>query len=268
MKKLYILIIGMAFMASSAFAQVDYTPTNTGTRSYEKWGDKREIAKVVLTHADGSVDEFALDATQRTQEYVDATALKTFLVLPEEEVTISIVFAHNSSWVHHYVYIDKDSDGFTAEINRNGYTPEGDLVAYSFYNNGSDSDNPGCNSNGDALVDNDRSLPAIPSFTVTDMEGVYRMRIKQDWCNIDPMGDSDGKFPNAAVPNLTDFQANGGQIIDVMLQVTNPEPEVSSIESVSLENVNVACYDLTGRPVKEITAPGIYIINGKKTVVK
>ena len=43
----------------------------------------------------------------------------------------------------------------------------------------------------------------------------------------------------------------------------------TAIEEVKTENGEVkAIYDLTGRRVEEITAPGIYIVNGKKTLVK
>ena len=42
----------------------------------------------------------------------------------------------------------------------------------------------------------------------------------------------------------------------------------TSIEEVEVENAVKAIYDLTGRKVNEIAAPGIYIVNGKKVLVK
>lgn len=42
----------------------------------------------------------------------------------------------------------------------------------------------------------------------------------------------------------------------------------TAIEGVEVENVEKVIYDLTGRRVKEIAAPGIYIVNGKKVLVK
>ena len=42
----------------------------------------------------------------------------------------------------------------------------------------------------------------------------------------------------------------------------------TAIENVEVENEVKAIYDLTGRKVNEITAPGIYIVNGVKRVVR
>ena len=42
----------------------------------------------------------------------------------------------------------------------------------------------------------------------------------------------------------------------------------TAIEDVECEEKETVIYDLQGRRIKEITAPGIYVINGKKTIVK
>ena len=45
-------------------------------------------------------------------------------------------------------------------------------------------------------------------------------------------------------------------------------PGTTAIENVEVENTVKVIYDLTGRRVEAITAPGIYIVNGKKVLVK
>ena len=46
------------------------------------------------------------------------------------------------------------------------------------------------------------------------------------------------------------------------------EGATTAIENVEVENTVKAIFDLTGRQVEAITAPGIYIVNGKKVLVK
>ena len=80
------------------------------------------------------------------------------------------------------------------------------------------------------------------------------MRFKTDWSNIDPAGDADGKFD--------DFKQNGGQIIDVLLEVIAPD----GIEAINGENKAASIYDLTGRKLNAEPAKGIYIKNNKKVI--
>ena len=179
---------------------------------------------------------------------------------PGEEVAMEINIG-NASWIHSYVYIDVDGDGFTAGIAADGYTPTEDLMSYSFYNNGGTSDDSGKNSAGTNFTGNSRSTVYLPRFVVPEEPGVYRMRVKIDWCNIDPAGDNDGKFG--------DFMANGGQIVDFMIEVADPDAP-AGIEEVeeTLSPVFEGIYDLQGRKLDEITKTGIYIVNGKKVFIK
>ena len=45
-------------------------------------------------------------------------------------------------------------------------------------------------------------------------------------------------------------------------------PDTTGVEDVVVENEVKTIFDLTGRKVESITAPGIYIVNGKKVLVK
>ena len=56
-----------------------------------------------------------------------------------------------------------------------------------------------------------------------------------------------------------------GQIINV---VFGEEDAVTNIDNITVENGASVIYDLTGRKVDAITTAGIYIVNGKKVLVK
>ncbi|MBQ3187807.1 MAG: hypothetical protein IJB60_00005 [Bacteroidaceae bacterium] len=228
-----------------------YTPSNTGTKT----NTGRNVTAVSLSSPTYGANTYSLESSEQRSDYVDATEKVTFKVQTGETVTASVTTS--GEWIHHYVYIDTDADGFDYGIESgSSYAPTGDLYAYSFYNNNSSSDESGWNSVGNVITGNNRSKPSVPSFTAPATAGTYRMRFKQDWSNIDPMGDADGKFG--------DFKANGGQIIDVMLEVVWPV----GIESIEADSKVKGIYDLTGRKLESISTPGIYIVDGKKTLVK
>jgi hypothetical protein len=231
---------------------VDYTPTNTGTRNYAE----RNIDAVTFTSAQYGDVRYELTANEVVSEYLDLTGTLEFQAAPGEQV--SVTFDTDGSWINHYIYIDADYNGFTASIeNGSNWRPAGDLVSYSFYNNGGSSDASGWNSDGQTVSGNDRSYPVLPSFEVPAKPGRYRLRLKQDWCSIDPDGDSDSNFGGT-------FSNYGGQIIDVILRVSDP----TGIENVVPESGEKVIYDIQGRRLDEITKQGIYIVNGKKVLVK
>ena len=230
-----------------------YAPRHTGTKER----NDRNITAVKVTGWLGE-QVYSLTATEQSQDFTDATAVATFKAVAGEELTP--VVEHAGEWVHHAVYVDYDADGFTSGIEEGSeWKPAGDLVSYCFYNNGGSSDEYGYNSVGTSIAGMDRHMPKLPVFTAPTVPGTYRVRFVQDWCSIDPAGDADGKFG--------DFKANGGQIVDVLLEVG----EYTGINGVSVEDLNDV-YTLDGRKVAvkagQKLNKGLYIVGGKKVFVK
>ena len=107
--------------------------------------------------------------------------------------TIRVKCSYMGSWMHSFVYVDLDDDGkFSVDADHN------ELLAY---NNTS--------SNGFGVT-HKVTLPA------TLGPGIYRMRVKVDWESTDPAG-------NASDDNH--ILNNGGGIIDVLLNVYDPDSE-------------------------------------------
>ena len=228
---------------------VNYTPDFTGPKTRPANVGTRNITSVSLGE-----NTYSLLTPEQSSCYVDATETVTFIV--EAGATVKATVAYQGEWMHHAVFIDFDGDGFTSGLEEGSeWKPAGDLVAYSFYNNGGSSDEYGYNSVGTYMSGMDRHVPEIPEFAVPTTPGTYRIRFVQDWCSINPNGDKDGKFG--------DFMDNGGQIVDVTLVVTEPTG-IENIENVEVKTI----YDLTGRKIETITKAGIYIVNGKKVLVK
>lgn len=128
-----------------------------------------------------------------------------FLAKPGETVTPTIDW--KGEWMHGYAYLDKDDNGkFDVDYTNSGVTNARDLVSYSYYK---DKNSAGSRASGDCGV-------GLPSFEIdNDMKpGIYRMRYKVDWDNVDPGG-------STATGNL--ITGNGGALIDVLVNIHNDE---------------------------------------------
>ena len=184
-------------------AQVDYTPNHTGAKS----NTNRLVGSISVGN-----DTYTMPSGTRNS-YTDLTTTKTFAVEAGTTVTLEMTQSAGS-WMNAFVYVDMDNNGFTAGIASDNYTPTGDLVSYSFYNQGYSNDENGRNSAGNSITGNNRSTVALPNWTVpADLApGEYRIRFKYDWCNINPAGDTGTYFSDT-------FTGHGGEIIDAKLVV-------------------------------------------------
>ena len=186
---------------------IDYTPNYTGTK-----GGDRPLNFIKVESPSYGASEYKLSNSELTQLYVDATQSVTLKVGAGDEVFPTA--GYGAVWMHAYVYIDKDENGFTAGIGADGYTPTDDLVSYSAYNSNPDGGGQWRNSAGE---NNGNNTVVLPSFKAPEKKGKYRMRFKIDWNSIDPAGctDAGNRLDN-----------NRGSIVDVTLEVTDKQEGV------------------------------------------
>jgi hypothetical protein len=70
------------------------------------------------------------------------------------------------------------------------------------------------------------------------------------------------RIGDATLNDVVISNARGGNVLAVNGNAT-------SVSEVAGEDVEVeGIYDLVGRKLKQISSPGVYIVNGKKTFVK
>lgn len=186
----------------TAYDDEAYIPNYTGTKNSD-----RPVNGISLNGSSWGDYSLLLTNNEKVELYVNATSTE-FTVYTGEDITPAV--AYGGSWMHSYVYIDADKNGFDASIDEDGYTPIEDLVSYSTYNPNPDNGGKWLNSKGEEVGNNTVKLP---SFKAPATPGVYRMRYKIDWNSIDPAG------CNKAGNTL---QGNRGTIVDVILNVVDP----------------------------------------------
>ena len=177
---------------------------------------------------DRVLSSFSLQQTGKDKQTVNVFASKAayedhtdavFNVDAGSELTAS--FNYSGQWMNGYIYIDRDNDGEFSYKEGQWDQAGTDLVAYSFYTTLADpkvNDNPGYNSTGATVSDNDRSNVNPPAFTAPTEPGTYRIRFKIDWNCILPGGSSD-------------ILSDGGGVWDATLNVVAAKPEVKEEKS-------------------------------------
>lgn len=170
--------------------------------------DQRYVRSITMN---GGTSPFSVSvySTTRQAVYVDKTD-HVFEAYAGEDIQPVVNWA--GEWMHGYLYIDYDKDyTFSYTLGSDDYpTADGELVSYTFY---SPSDSQwGKNSKGETTENNSR-LDDVPSFTLPESlaPGEYRVRLKIDWCHLDPCGHPD------EIPNT--LTGNGGNIVDFTLRI-------------------------------------------------
>ena len=190
--------ITLSSKANPFFSKSVY-PINFEESTAHTRGDGRYVKNIKL----GS-QSVAINQNTDKKLYFNKTE-NIFLAKPGETVTPTIDW--KGEWMHGYAYLDKDDNGkFDVDYTNSGVTNARDLVSYSYYK---DKNSAGSRASGDCGV-------GLPSFEIdNDMKpGIYRMRYKVDWDNVDPGG-------STATGNL--ITGNGGALIDVLVNIHNDE---------------------------------------------
>lgn len=190
--------ITLSSKANPFFSKSVY-PINFEENTAHTRGDGRYVKNIKL----GS-QSVAINQNTDKKLYFNKTE-NIFLAKPGETVTPTIDW--KGEWMHGYAYLDKDDNGkFDVDYTNSGVTNARDLVSYSYYK---DKNSAGSRASGDCGV-------TLPSFEIdNDMKpGIYRMRYKVDWDNVDPGGCT-------ATTNL--ITNNGGALIDVLVNIHNDE---------------------------------------------
>ena len=107
------------------------------------------------------------------------------------------------------------------------------------------SDNPDTNDYTECLIVQLPSGAIRTALNLVDNPGNYKKQVKIT-------GSVEKYFKVAGMKSVTAYEFTG----------------VTGIEKVEIRNEKSEIYDLTGRRVENITAPGIYIVDGKKVLVK
>lgn len=194
----------------------------------------------------GETTEYLLD--ERPENIYNEVLDKVVEVPVGAEVTIEPQY--NNVWMHGYVYIDANQDKkFNWNVEPGKVNSE--VLAYNHYK--------GFNSLGESARNQatlDNGYIKLPSFNAPEKPGVYRMRVKIDWNNIDAAGQFNGEYTSNFINN------NGGYIFDFTLKVTDP----TAIASSTTTTTQAPAFDLSGRRVNKAAAGQVIIVNGKKVV--
>ena len=219
-----------------------YSPLHMGMRE----SNDRKVSTLSLSSSLGA-NSVELTHEGNGRQYIDLTATHALRVVAGETVTPAVALA-SGHWIHAYTYIDLAADGFTAGVAADGYTPTGDLMAYSCYS--ADKQNwynhVGSVSNNNTLV--------MPSFKAPATPGTYRLRFKTDWNDLQPDGSG------------SQFVSAWGTIIDLMLIVEAASSDIENVESMGNSEHQLVIYDLMGRRVSTMSEGKIYIVNGEKVI--
>lgn len=161
-------------------------------------------------------------------------------VVPGDEVNVAVNYTGHS--MHEYLYVDLNQDGkFSTALSADGTpTVSSELLSYTYYD--------GKNSAGTAITTaaGQVSMASLPVFTLPANlpTGVYRARLKVDWNDIDPSGNSTGQS----------LANNAGYVVDFLMNVHQPtQPLEVNTTNGSLNGANYTGLPLAATCFQSLT---------------
>ena len=189
-----------------------YYPINIDKKqAYTRTDRHLDIVKLTI---DGKTQSYSIPAPKKP--YTDAGAAE-FFARAGQTVIPAVTFTGNA--MHSYVYVDVNQDG--------QFDTNKELFSYSYYQ--------GKNSEGKVAGKN--AIAPRPFQLPSDLQpGIYRMRYKIDWDNIDPMG-------------AGELLKNGGGFVDIRLNIHG------DYATVRQQNLNGAVLTADEKPLESFKAP-------------
>ena len=173
------------------------------------------------------------------------------------------------------------TDALVVTINGNSSTPQQTKINVDEKTDGTYT----LSLNNFMLVDTESTIPVgnivIHNIAADEADGVKNFAVNQKINIVEGdveapfwMGPQLGEVPVDMTGKMTEYKLYCNINIDMsatLNQVINVKfgnEDVTGIEQIAGEMGEKVVFDLTGRRVEAITAPGIYIVNGKKVIVK
>ena len=173
------------------------------------------------------------------------------------------------------------TDALVVTINGNSSTPQQTKINVDEKTDGTYT----LSLNNFMLVDTESTIPVgnivIHNIAADEADGVKNFAVNQKINIVEGdveapfwMGPQLGEVPVDMTGKMTEYKLYCDINIDMsatLNQVINVKfgsEDLSGIEDIAGEQGTKEIFDLTGRRVEAITAPGIYIVNGKKVIVK